>query len=171
VLDHQLAQDSITRHHLGKGQRAVYIEVPDVNHPFKPGHQWASRCTEAQLGTVTYTFPAIIDVLIGKLHRVDEADFMGKDWASFHKIRPREDALLRELLQLPNDFAPRRVPKPLQKSIFHRNVELLWRRLYERRIDVRSELLQPMLESVSADPSAETTLIHLREAIELCTPP
>jgi hypothetical protein len=94
-------------------------------------------------GHVTLTFPHPLDILIGKLDRLEP-----KDMTAFERViqltgHPTAEELQRELQNAVDLFrpsfeedAPNRYPE---------NTVRLWRELFHREIDVRRDIIAPGL--------------------------
>ncbi len=135
----QVVKDCITRHGLGKGQSAFYIELTP-SWVFKAGSDWQPRAQKHQVRNVTFVFPAPLDILIGKLHRLEK-----KDLSAFELIRPTERDLIARIRDVPGFF---RLNLGGEKSAFHANTERLWPLLYGHPINVKKEIIAPALAAL-----------------------
>lgn len=110
---------------------------------FRTSPRWRQRAKVVQLGKVTLTFPHPLDILIGKLDRLEP-----KDLLAFRRVReltghPTADELQRELQNAVDLFrpgfdedSPNRYPE---------NTRQLWREIYGREIDIRRDIIEPAL--------------------------
>lgn len=143
---------------LGKGRAPFYVEaVP--RYVFRPGPDWGMRAVRHRLNGVELVFPAPLDLLVAKLHRLDEKDMRAFELVRQKTGQPDESALVEELRQCHEKFLPR---SSGAKSDFHRNVERLWLRLFSHPADVNGDILQPVLAALRAAGESEDYLSVLR---------
>lgn len=133
----------VSSHRLGTGQTEFYIQVcSELN--FRTSPRWKDRTQSFQIGPVTFILPHPIDILIAKLHRLDE-----KDLAAFRLVRDRTghptDAEFVEELQAAVDlFRPSFDEEQGQDLAM--NCRRLWPIFFGREIDPRKEIIAPALE-------------------------
>jgi len=128
---------------LGRESGGLHLE-PGYELSFRTSPRWRQWARVISLGRVTFTVPHPMDILLGKLSRLDP-----KDLLAFRRVReltghPTEDELRSELQHAVDLFrpafdhdSPNRLPD---------NVRELWRQLFGRDIDVRGEIIEPALE-------------------------
>lgn len=143
---------------MSKGRAPFYIEVVP-RYVFRPGPDWGVRASRHRLNEVELVFPAPLDLLVAKLHRLDEKDLRAFELVRQITTQPDEAALVEELRQCHEKFLPR--PSGA-KSDFHRNVERLWLRLFGHPVNVNSEILQPVLAALRAAGESDDYLSVLR---------
>lgn len=143
---------------MGKGIAPFYIEIVP-RYVFRPGPDWGVRAQRFQLNGVELVFPAPLDLLIAKLHRLDEKDLRAFELVRQKTGQPGEMELLEELRQCHEKFAPR--PSGT-KSDFQHNAEHLWPRLFGHGLDVGRSILQPVLAALRAAGESEDYLAVLR---------
>lgn len=160
TISHDLAkvQALVEELGMGKGRAPFYLEaVP--RYVFRPGPDWGVRASRHRLNGVELVFPAPLDLLVAKLHRLDEKDLRAFELVRQKTGQPDEAALVEELRQCHEKFLPR--PSGA-KSDFHRNVERLWLRLFGHPADVNGDILQPVLAALRAAGESEDYLSVLR---------
>ena len=125
---------------LGKAHGGLYLE-PGFELSFRTSPRWRQRAVTVEFGNVMITIPHPLDILIGKLDRLDT-----KDLAAFRRVyeltgHPTAAELQRELqlavdLFRPafDDDVPNRYPD---------NTCKLWRELYDGEIDVKRDIIGP----------------------------
>lgn len=127
---------------IATGQASYYIQVcSELN--FRTSPRWKGRTRSFQIEHVTFILPHPVDILIAKLHRLDD-----KDLAAFRLVLDRTghptDAELVEELQAAVDlFRPNFDEEPGQDLAT--NCRRLWPLLYGREIDPRKEIIAPAL--------------------------
>lgn len=129
---------------LTRGMRnQLYVqECAELN--FKGSPKWRDRAFASEVEGCTVRFPHPIDILIGKLHRLD-----AKDLRAFRLVlqttgHPTPEEMQKELQDAVDLFRPK-FDEEATGDIFG-NTRILWRELYGRDIDVRSEIIRPALE-------------------------
>ena len=143
---------------MGKGRAPFYIEIVP-RYVFRPGPDWGVRARRLELHGVELVFPAPLDLLVAKLHRLDEKYLRAFELVRQKTGQPGEEELLQELRQCHEKFTPR--PSGA-KSDFHRNVERLWPRLFGRELDAGRSILQPVLDALRQAGESEDYLTVLR---------
>jgi hypothetical protein len=125
---------------LDKTHGGFYLE-PGFELSFRTSPRWRQRAAKVQRGNVTITIPHPLDILIGKLDRLD-----AKDLKAFERTRqltghPTAAELKRELQNAVDLFrpafdedAPNRYPE---------NTRRLWREMFGTDIDVRHDIIEP----------------------------
>lgn len=127
---------------LDKSHGGFYLE-PGFELSFHTSPRWRRRAKAIQRGNVTLTIPHPLDILIGKLDRLD-----AKDLKAFARTReltghPTADELKHELQEAVDLFrpafdedAPNRYPE---------NTRKLWREIFHAEIDIRREIIEPAM--------------------------
>lgn len=138
----------VTKLQLGKGQRDLYIQVC-AQGAFQPGTGYLRRIMEVRRGGFLITIPHPVDILISKLHRFEEKDFVAFQEVFKRTGFPTPDGLIAEFCASPRLFLTRdrsqdHLPSQFPESRLTQNIPLLWRRLWNREIDVEREILRPM---------------------------
>lgn len=125
---------------LDKTRGGFYLE-PGFELSFRTSPRWRQRAATVQRGNVTLTIPHPLDILIGKLDRLD-----AKDLKAFERViqltgHPTADEFKRELQNAVDLFrpafdedAPNRYPE---------NTRRLWREIFHADIDVRRDIIEP----------------------------
>ncbi|MFO1460188.1 MAG: hypothetical protein U1G08_12345 [Verrucomicrobiota bacterium] len=131
-----------------KGQAELYVE-PCTTMAFTASPDWFVRAFRCQRRHVGLTFPHPIDLLVSKIQRLEE-----KDLRAFRMVReksghPTEDELLRALRRVVDMFRPSFDEESAKNPV--RNTQVLWRELFGRDIDVRTEIILPALAARRID--------------------
>jgi hypothetical protein len=120
----------------------VYLE-PGFELSFRTSPRWRHRARTIQRRHVTITLPHPLDILIGKLDRLE-----AKDLKAFERViqltgHPTSEELKVELQNAVDlfrpafdDDSPNRYPE---------NTRRLWRELFHAEIDVRREIIEPAM--------------------------
>jgi len=127
---------------LGEGQSDVYIQVSS-RVSFRTSPDWFKRTRSYRIGHCTVIVPDPIDILIGKLNRLEE-----KDIEAFRRVialtgRPTQEELIRELRLSVDLFRPAFAEE--QATDIIGNCRRLWPLIYGREIDPGFEIIQPAL--------------------------
>jgi hypothetical protein len=110
---------------------------------FRTSPRWRQRAATVQRGNVTLTIPHPLDILIGKLARLD-----AKDLKAFERViqlsgHPTAAELKRELRNAVDLFRPAfDEDSPNQ---YPENTRRLWREIFHAEIDVRGEIIEPAI--------------------------
>ena len=127
---------------LDKTHGGFYLE-PGFELSFRTSPRWRTRAATVQRGNVTLTIPHPMDILIGKLDRLDAKDLKAFERTIQLTGHPTADELKRELqiavdLFRPafDDDSPNRYPE---------NTRRLWRELFHGEIDIRQEIIEPAI--------------------------
>lgn len=127
---------------LDKSQGGFYLEL-GFELSFRTSPRWRQRAKVMQFGQVTLRFPHPIDILLGKLDRLEP-----KDMEAFKRVieltgHPTAAELLAELQNAVDlfrpafdDDSPNRYPE---------NTCRLWREVFQAEIDVRREIIEPAI--------------------------
>jgi hypothetical protein len=127
---------------LDKTHGGLYLE-PGFELSFRASPRWRTRTATVQCSNVTLAVPHPLDILIGKLARLD-----AKDLTAFERViqltgHPTADEFRREL-QIAADLfrpafdedSPNRYPE---------NTRKLWRDIFHAEIDIQNEIIQPAI--------------------------
>lgn len=127
---------------LAKGQADFYLE-PGFRLSFRTTVRMPERARNERLGHVTVIIPHPLDILIGKLDRLEE-----KDLLAFRRVieltgHPTRAEFQHELQEAVDLFrpsfdeeAPNRYPE---------NAVRLWRELWQAALDLRRDIIAPAL--------------------------
>jgi len=148
---------------LAKGKTPFYIEVVP-EYVFRPGPNWRERAMLLTLNTVQFLFPAALDILLAKLRRLDQKDMRAFELVLKKTGRPTETELIRELRASYDIFY---YQKDGRKSALWENTEKLWTHIFRRQIDVRAEIIQPVLDQFAEAGMAPDYLAELRDRLGL----
>jgi len=127
---------------LAKGQADFYLE-PGFRLSFRTTSHMRARAKTVQLGHVTVTIPHPLDILIGKLDRLDP-----KDLLAFRRVidltgHPTREEFLRELQNAVDLFRPAFDEESPNR--YPENAVRLWRELWQAELDVRRDIIAPAL--------------------------
>jgi hypothetical protein len=127
---------------LDKNQGGLYLE-PGFELSFRTSPRWRQRAVTVQRANVMLTVPHPIDILIGKLDRLDP-----KDIRAFERViqltgHPTADELKGELQNAVDLFRP--AFDEDSPNRFPDNVAKLWREVFRSAINVRAEIIEPAL--------------------------
>ena len=148
-------RELISRHSLGKGQRAVYLDQCEPS-TFAATPDWPVRAFTARVGKNEFCFPHPIDILVSKLPRLEEKDLAAFRLV-FHKTGlPTEEQLKGALMNAVDLYRPRFAEESHASDIYA-NTRTVWKELYGKEIEVRNEIVTPALErrKVSHQPGAQ----------------
>jgi hypothetical protein len=128
----------------GKNKAAFYIEVVPL-YIFRPGQNWGARARNIELHGVKFLIPQTIDILLGKLRRLEEKDIKAFEAVRQKLNHPTEEELITELRDSWDAFA---MGRDGTKPDLWKNTEVLWKRLFGKEIDVRKVILEPVLQEM-----------------------
>ena len=134
----------IERAGLGDRERDVYIQLC-MEGNFRTSPRWKDRAYTTRVGHVTLTLPAPIDILIAKLHRLEDKDLRAFRLVIERTGHPTEAELRREL-QFSVDLYRPAFDEEMIGDITT-NTRVLWRELWGKEINVRQEIIAPALEA------------------------
>ncbi len=148
------------------------FQVTD-RHVFRSTLGWRGRATEVERHGHTFIIPHPWDILVGKLHRLEE-----KDLEAFRLVirltkGPTAAQFAHHLQDAVDHFRPKFDEESSGGDLFL-NTQLLWETIYQSTIDVRAEIIRPALERLRlgyeaqnrGDASLKTRLAHLDEPSE-----
>jgi hypothetical protein len=127
---------------LGQTHGGVYLE-PGYELSFRTSPRWRHRAKTIQRGRVAITLPHPLDILVGKLGRLDD-----KDLKAFQRViqvtgHPTPEELIVELQNAVDlfrpafdDEAPNRYPE---------NVRRVWQEIFHAEIDVQRDIIGPAM--------------------------
>ena len=148
---------------LSKGKSAYYIEVVS-EYIFRPGPNWRERATTVQRNGVDFLFPAPLDILLAKLRRLEEKDVRAFQLVLEKTGHPTEEELISELRASYDVFYHQMDGR---KSALWENTEKLWPRIFNREIDVRHEIIKPVLDQLADAGASPDYLEELRTRLGL----
>lgn len=127
---------------LDKTHGGIYLE-PGFELSFRTSPRWRQRAKVIHRGNISVTIPHPLDILIGKLDRLDSKDFIAFTRMIELTGHPTPDELKHELQNAVDLFrpafdedSPNRYPK---------NTQRLWRELFHTEIDIRREIVEPAI--------------------------
>ncbi len=127
---------------LDKTRGGVYLEA-SFELSFRTTARWRRRAKTIQLGHVAFTFPHPIDILIGKLGRLDP-----KDLEAFKRVihltgHPTPEELRAELQNAVDLFRPAFDDEA--PNCYSENTRRLWQEVFGSEMDVRAEIIEPAI--------------------------
>jgi hypothetical protein len=139
----------INENRLGRNQAELFIQ-PCKEAAFRTSPKWKDRAFCDVRGNITLRFAHPLDILIGKLNRLEE-----KDLKAFHLVRsvtgqPTEQTMLQELREAPDLFSHAYMA-PHRTATSAQNVARLWSIFYQRGIDVELEIIIPANDALRRD--------------------
>jgi len=130
---------------LGKEVALPYIEVVP-ERVFICSPTWRDRAAKEVFGNITVYIASPLDVLVGKLKRLEEKDLRAFDLVKAKTGGPGEDELRNALMNVVDMYRPAfDEENPGGDPIA--NTRRLWMHLYGHDIDVRREIIVPAIES------------------------
>lgn len=120
------------------------FQVTD-HHVFRSAEGWWQRAVEVEKRGHIFMLPHPWDILVGKLHRLEE-----KDLEAFRLVlkltgHPTADEFKRHLQKAVDHYRPK-FDEETQGGDLLLNTQLLWQEIYHTSIDVRAEIIRPALE-------------------------
>lgn len=128
---------------LGKSQGRFYLE-PCYELSFRTSPRWRGRAASHQLGNILLTVPHPLDILIGKLDRLEIKDFLAFKRVIQIAGHPTPAELIEELQAAVDLFRPA-FDEDLPNR-FPDNTRRLWRELFNAEIDLQREIIAPALK-------------------------
>ena len=133
---------AVRRAGLAKEQTGFYLE-PGFALSFRTSPRWPDRAKSVERGNVRVTVPHPLDILIGKLDRLER-----KDLDAFRMVirltgHPTAAEFTRELQNAVDLFRPSFDDESPNR--FPDNTRRLWRELFGAEIDLRAEIIAPAL--------------------------
>jgi hypothetical protein len=127
---------------LDKTHGGFYLE-PGFELSFRTNPRWRQRAKTVQRGNVTLTIPHPLDILIGKLDRLDAKDLKAFERTIELTGHPTADELKRELQNAVDLFRPAFDEDSPNRYL--ENTRKLWRKLFQGEIDIRREIIEPAI--------------------------
>ncbi|EEF57632.1 hypothetical protein [Pedosphaera parvula] len=127
---------------LDKSHGGFYLE-PGFELSFRTSPRWRGRAATVQRGNVTLTIPHPLDILIGKLDRLD-----AKDLRAFERViqltgHPTAAELRLELQTAVDLFRP--AFDEDSPNRYPENTRRLWHEIFHAEIDIRSDIIEPAI--------------------------
>lgn len=124
------------------GQANLYLQVSSELN-FRTSPLWKDRTSTVKLENAALIFPHPIDILIGKLNRLDEKDVEAFRVTLRKTGHPTELELIGELQMAVDLFRPGFDEE--QGRDMAQNCRRLWPLIYGRELDPRAEIIAPAL--------------------------
>jgi hypothetical protein len=134
--------DQVRRAGLAQDQTGFYLE-PGFALSFRTGPRWLDRAKTVQLKNVRLTIPHPLDILIGKLDRLEPKDLDAFRMVGRLTGHPTADELKRELQNAVDLFRPSFDDESPNR--YSENTRRVWRDLFGAEIDIREEIIAPAL--------------------------
>jgi hypothetical protein len=128
---------------LDKTHGGIYLEA-SYELSFRTSPRWRLRAKTISRGALTLTVPHPIDILIGKLSRLD-----AKDLKAFERVvqitrHPTAQELKHELQNAVDLFRP--AFDDNSPNLVPENTRRLWRELFRAEIDIHRDIVEPALK-------------------------
>jgi len=136
-------EDLIVRHGLGPKQTELFVQVCDELN-FRTSPRWAGRAYRESIRGRHLVIPHPIDILIAKLHRLEDKDMRAFEAVRARTGHPTEAEMRHELMRAVDLFRPGFDEEGMQGDITV-NTRILWQEFFGRDIDVRNEIIAPAL--------------------------
>ncbi|MEA3213116.1 MAG: hypothetical protein QOE70_6173 [Chthoniobacter sp.] len=133
-------EELLSRTGLADQTRDVYIQLC-VEGNFRTSPRWLRRAWTTKMGHVQLTLPHPIDLLIAKLHRLEDKDLRAFRLVIERTGHPEEHEMRREL-QVAVDLYRPGFDEEMVGDITT-NTRVLWQELWGKDIDVRQEIIAP----------------------------
>lgn len=138
---HEAVAAAVFRAGLAKEQGAEpYVQVC-VESNFRTSPHWFRRAWTTTIGRVRLTLPHPIDILIAKLHRLEEKDLRAFRLVIERTGHPTEEEMRRELQAAVDLYRPN-FDETVCSDITT-NTRVLWQELWGKEINVRQEIIAP----------------------------
>lgn len=132
---------------LSKEIAEFYVQCTPQN-AFRTSPLWADRAHLEARRHATFRFAHPIDILLGKLNRLDPKDVRGFRLVIDRTGHPTDAELLTELRRVPELFSFATMPVFGGSGSYWGNVESLWPQFFGRKIDVEKEILIPARDAL-----------------------
>jgi hypothetical protein len=132
----------IRAHQLGEEHGGLHLEW-GFELSFRTSPRWRLRAKAVQEGNVTLTFPHPLDILIGKLDRLEPKDVKAFERVIARTGHPTSEEMKRELQNAVDLFRPGFDEESPNRYL--ENTERLWREVFRAEINVREEIISPAL--------------------------
>ena len=136
-------RELVERAGLGQGQADFFIQVSSELN-FRTSPRWQTRTQSTAVRNCTFRFPHPIDILIAKLHRLDDKDLLAFRTVIDKTGHPTESELIHELQMAVDLFRPSFDEE--QGHDLAMNCRRLWPLIFGREIDPRTEIIAPALQ-------------------------
>lgn len=137
-------EEIVKANSLGVGQSEPGIQIcHELN--FRATPNWALRAQIETVGFCRVIFPHPTDILIGKLHRLEEKDLEAFKIVIQKTGHPTEQELLTDLQKAVELFKPSFDEE--HGSNLQINTAYLWETLFGRSLDVKQEIIIPALKA------------------------
>lgn len=132
----------VKAHQLNRTGSGLYLET-GYELSFRTSPRWRTRVKTVSVRNVTLVFPHPLDILIGKLARLD-----AKDITAFASViaatgHPTAEEMKEELQAAVDLFRPAFDEEAPNRYL--ENTERLWREVFRASIDVRREIIAPAI--------------------------
>ena len=145
IFSHEDVARYVQEMGIGKGQANPYIEVVPATI-FIASQVWRERADVVVFANVTVYIASPLDVLVGKLKRLEAKDLKAFDLVKAKTGGPTEVELKKALCDVVDMYRPAfDEENPGGDPIA--NTRRLWQHLYGHDIDVRKEIIVPAIES------------------------
>jgi hypothetical protein len=132
----------IERTGLSDRSRGVYVQLC-VEWNFRTSPRWRARAWTMQVDHVQLTLPHPIDLLIAKLHRLEEKDIRAFRLVIERTGHPTEDEMKRELQAAVDLYRPN-FDEEMVGDITT-NTRALWNEIWSKDINVRRAITAPVI--------------------------
>jgi hypothetical protein len=127
---------------LDKTHGGFHLE-PGFELSFRTSPRWRQRAKTIQLGNVTLTLPHPLDILIGKLNRLDAKDLRAFERTHQLTGHPTRDELKLELQNAVDLFRPNFDED--SPNLYPENTRRLWQKIFQAEIDIQRDIIEPAL--------------------------
>jgi hypothetical protein len=127
---------------LDKTHGGLYLE-PGFELSFRTSPRWRQRAKSVHRGNTTLIIPHPLDILIGKLGRLEAKDLKAFERTLQLTGHPTAAELQRELQSAVDLFRPAFDDEPPNR--YAENTRRLWREIYSAEIDIRRDIIEPAL--------------------------
>jgi len=140
--DFEELEEWVDRAGLSQDKSPFFVQVSSELN-FRSSPRWKDRTQRAKLRNCTFIFPHPIDILIAKLHRLDDKDLRAFEVVRTKTGHPTEEELISELQMAVDLLRPSFDEE--QGHDMADNCRRLWRVFYRRELDPRVEIIAPAL--------------------------
>jgi hypothetical protein len=135
-------------HNLGLDRNNAELYIQSCKEAaFRTSPKWKDRAFLSKQEKVTLRFAHPIDILIGKLNRLEPKDFKAFYLVKAATGEPTEENLLQELRDAPELFSHAYMA-PHGQASYTQNVATFWQGFYEKAIDVEKQIIIPANETL-----------------------
>lgn len=125
---------------MDKAHGGLYLE-PGFELSFHTSPRWRGRAAVVELGLVTLTIPHPLDILIGKLDRLDAKDLKAFERVILLSGHPTAAELCAELQAAVDLFRP--AFDEDSPNEYPDSTRRLWREIFHTEIDIRKDIIEP----------------------------